>query len=199
MPAPFFPPDSITDGDLTIRTYLPGDGPALTAAKNVSYEHLRPWMPWARPDDTAEEDEARVRRFRGNYLLNADFVLSIWLDGAAGPQFAGGTGFHRFNLEAGNAEIGMWMAASFAGQGLGTRALRLMLRWGFTAWPWQRLTWHCDSRNLASIRTAEKAGMILEAVLRRDLIDVDGHRRDTRIYALLKEEWENRPIGAESL
>jgi RimJ/RimL family protein N-acetyltransferase len=55
-----------------------------------------------------------------------------------------------------------------------------------------RLTWHCDSRNLASARTAEKAGMILEAVLRQDMLDVDGRRRDTRIYALLKEEWKNR-------
>jgi RimJ/RimL family protein N-acetyltransferase len=194
MPSPFFAPERITDGDLTVRAYQLGDGPALTAAKRVSYEHLQPWMPWALPpeQESEEADEARVRKFRGNYLLNTDFVLSIWLAGPHGPQLAGGTGYHRFNLEVGEAEIGMWIAAPFAGQGLGTRTLRLLLRWGFTAWPWVRLTWYCDSRNLASARTAEKAGMHLEGVLRRNMLDVEGQRRDTRIYGLLKEEWENR-------
>src|SRR5204863_369741 len=73
-----------------------------------------------------------------------------------------------------------------------TQALELLLRWGFTAWPWVRLTWHCDSRNRASVRTAEKADMILEGVLRQNLLDSAGRHRDTCIYALLKDEWEAR-------
>jgi RimJ/RimL family protein N-acetyltransferase len=93
------------------------------------------------------------------------------------------------SLEARVADIGMWIAAPFAGQGLGTRALRLLLRWGFDAWPWERLTWHCDTRNFASARVAEKAGMTLEGTLRQNVLDSGGQRHDTRLYAMLKSEW----------
>jgi hypothetical protein len=48
------------------------------------------------------------------------------------------------------------------------------------------LAWHCDGRNLASRRTAEKAGMQLEGVLRAHRL-VDGVRRDTYCFAMLKE------------
>lgn len=191
----FFAPEWITERDLTIRSYQPGDGPALALALNASYDHLHRWMVWAKPHQTDDESEAAVRRFRGNYLLNTDFVLSIWLDGPQGPRLAGGTGFHLIrggSLETRIADIGMWIAAPVAGQGVGARVLRLLLRWGFDAWSWERLTWHCDTRNLASARVAEKAGLHLEGTLRQNALDLGGQRRDTRLYSMLKSEWAGR-------
>ena len=58
------------------------------------------------------------------------------------------------------AEIGMVVRASEAGRGLGTRVLAAMLRGGFSEWPWLRLSWRCDDRNLASMRVAEKGGAL---------------------------------------
>lgn len=191
----FFAPEWISERDLTVRSYQPGDGPALSLALNASYDHLHRWMPWAKPHQTDDESEAAVRRFRGNYLLNTDFVLGIWLTGPDGPRLAGGTGFHLTrggSLDTRAADIGMWIAAPVAGQGLGTRVLRLLLRWGFDAWPWERLTWHCDTHNRASARVAEKAGLQLEGTLRQNWPDVGGHRRDTRLYSMLKAEWAGR-------
>jgi RimJ/RimL family protein N-acetyltransferase len=187
---PFFAPSEYTEDGMTLRAYRPGDGAALMAATVGSYEHLRPWMPWATPEDTLEQAEARCRRFAANYLLNQDFTIGIWL----GDELAGGTGFHlRVGpLEWRGAEVGMWIAASHAGTGLGTRALAAMLRWGFEEWGWLRLVWRCDTRNLASIRVAEKNGLKLEGTLRSDMLDVAGNRRDTHIYAILREEWAGR-------
>jgi RimJ/RimL family protein N-acetyltransferase len=137
-----------------------------------------------------EAAEARCRRFAANYLLNQDFVLGIWV----GDQLAGGTGFHLRGapLALRNADIGMWIAGSYAGRGMGTRALRAMLQWGFAEWGWQRLSWHCDTRNLASARVAQKNGMILEGTLRSDALDVAGQRRDTFVFATLRDEWLER-------
>ncbi len=191
----FFAPEWITERDLIIRSYQPGDGPAMSSILNASYDHLHRWMAWAQPHQTDEQSEANVRRFRGNYLLNTDFVLSIWLDGPDGPRLAGGTGYHLVrggSLETRSADIGMWIGVPFAGQGLGTRVLRLLLRWGFTAWPWERLTWHCDTRNLGSARVAEKAGLHLEGTLRQNWLDIGGQRGDTRLYSMLKSEWEQQ-------
>lgn len=184
---PFIAPQGITRDAMIIRCYQPGDGAALQVATNASYEHLRPWMPWATEKQTVEEAEALCRRFAGNYLLNTDFVLGIWING----ELAGGTGFHlrQGALESGNAEIGMWIRASYAGTGLGTRALQVMLEWGFTDWGWKRLVWLCDTRNVASARVAQKNGLHLEGTLRSDRPDVNGERRDTHIFAVLRQEW----------
>ncbi len=194
--AHFFAPERFTLGDLTIRTYYPGDGPALRDAAVSSYEHLRPWMAWARSEQTVEESEWICRRAYANYLLNTDFVLSIWVNN----ELAGGSGFHLRGgpFEIGNAEIGMWISARYAGQGVGTRALAAILRWGFTEWAWQRLTWHCDTRNIGSKRVAEKNGMVLEGTFRADAFDITGERRDTHVFSLLRHEWEagNRGQGA---
>ncbi len=80
----------------------------------------------------------------------------------------------------------MWVAAAHAGRGLGTRALAALIEWGFTDWPWQRLVWCCDTRNLASARVAEKCGLAREATFRSDALAVDGSRRDTHLFAILR-------------
>lgn len=186
----FFAPAEYAVDGMALRSYRPGDGAAIQAAVNSSYEHLKPWMPWATASQSLEESEALARRFAAEYLLNQNFVIGIWV----GDDLAGGTGFHlrAGPLESRNAEIGMWIRSSYAGQGLGTRALAAMLRWGFEAWGWERLVWLCDTRNLASARVAEKNGLTREGTLRSDTLDVEGKRHDTHIYAILREEWRSR-------
>lgn len=185
---PFLAPLEYVAGDLLLRAYRPGDGAALQRAVVSSYKHLRPWMPWAKADQSLEESEATARRLAGHYLTGEGFTLGIW----RGDELMGGTGFHlRWGgIASGTAETGMWIAAAHAGQGLGTRVLAALLAWGFTAWPWRRLVWQCDTRNLASARVAEKCGLTREATFRSDTLDVNGHRRDTYLFAILRGEWE---------
>jgi len=184
---PFFAPTTYTTDEFTIRTYLPGDGAALQSATVSSYEHLRPWMPWATTEQTLDESEALCRRFYAKYLTNEDYVLGVWL----GDKLAGGTGFHlrHGGREQRTVEIGMSIRGSAAGSGLGTRVLAAMLRWGFDAWGWERIVWLCDTRNTASVRVAEKNGLTREGVLRSDQLDVHGARRDTYLYAILRPDW----------
>ncbi|HYP97476.1 MAG TPA: GNAT family protein [Polyangiaceae bacterium] len=172
-----------------LRSYDVDDGPLLTDAVNTSFEHLRTWMPWARTDQSAEESQRLARRFRARYLLAEEFVLGIF--SADGARLLGGTGFHLREgpISDGCAEIGMFIRQSEANRGLGTRVLRSLLDWGFTEWPWLRLAWRCDQRNLASIRVAEKAGLRFEGVLRGQRAHVGEGRRDTACYALTKEDW----------
>jgi RimJ/RimL family protein N-acetyltransferase len=186
-PSTFIAPTECDTGEFLIRIYRPGDGAELARAVMESYDHLRPWMPWASPDVPVEESEVRVRGFVARYLQNEEFVLGVF----QGSHQIGSTGFHLRGgpIGFGNAEIGMWIRASHAGQGLGTRVLQAMLKWGFEEWGWERLMWRCDSENLASARVAEKCGLTLEGVMRSDAIGVGGDRRDTRVYAMLRAEW----------
>jgi RimJ/RimL family protein N-acetyltransferase len=175
-----------------LRSYDLGQGPLLSAAVNESYEHLRPWLPWAKPHQSVEESERLVRQFRGRYLLAQDFVLGIFSSDE--KRLLGGTGFHLREgpLSSGCAEIGMFIRQSEAGRGLGTHVLTRLLQWGFTEWPWLRLSWRCDQRNVASIRVAEKAGLRHEGVLRGQPAHVGDGRRDTACYASTRPEWLSR-------
>jgi RimJ/RimL family protein N-acetyltransferase len=190
----FIAPLSFTGDGLIIRAYQPGDGHELCISTTASYEHLRPWMPWAMAEDSVDSAEVRARRFAARYLLNEDFILGIWV----GDQLAGGTGFHLRggSLAVQSAEIGMWIRGSYAGQGLGTRSLAAMLKWGFEDWGWERLSWHCDTRNFASAAVARKNGLTLEGTLRSDVLDVEGQRRDTLIFSMLRDEWMERASAA---
>jgi len=186
---PFFAPDQYVTAEFTIRSYVPGDGPVLAEAVNASYDHLKRFMDWAKPHTEDIEAENLVRRFRGEYLLSTNFTLGIFTPD--GKRQLGGSGFHLRKDELSNraAEIGMWIRADAAHNGLGPRVLRAILTWGFSEWPWERLTWRCNEQNVASRRTAEKAGMQLEGRFRAAIRLPDGTRETTLAFAALKEEW----------
>src|SRR6266702_3582833 len=192
----FQAPDEHRAGDLLLRSYRPGDGPELNRATVSSYRHLRRFMPWARADTTDEHGEETARRFRAAWLLGErEWVVGVW----RGAKLAAGTGFHLHGrpLDAGVADVGMWVRADEAGRGLGTRVLEAMVDWADGAWPFYRLTWGCDARNVASARVAEKCGFVLEGRLREDAPDhLDpAHRRDTLLFGLLPADprpWRHR-------
>jgi len=176
-PSPYLiAPDRHSEPDFLLRSYQPGDGGKLSEAVNASYEHLKRFMSWAKPDQSVESSEHRCRESRGKWLTSSDFVIGIWAPDES--RLLGGCGYHLREGALGlcNAEIGMWIRADAAGRGLGTAALRALIRWGFTDWPWLRLSWRCSGANLASQRTAEKGGMQREGVLRSHAVDPSGER-----------------------
>lgn len=184
---PFLAPLSYPDDDFVIRAYQPGDGAALQRSVVPSYPHLQPWMIWAKAEQSVEESEATVRRFAGQYALGQNYVLGIW----QGDELVGGTGYHvgASSLSNGVAEVGMWISADRAHAGLGTRVLAALVTWGFTTWPWRRLVWRCDTRNLASARVALKNGFVHEGTLRSAMLATDGSYCSVHIYGLLRDEW----------
>ncbi|MFQ5654734.1 MAG: GNAT family N-acetyltransferase [Planctomycetota bacterium] len=186
---PWIAPERHAGRGFLLRRYSPGDGSILREATTSSYEHLRVFMPWATPRQSRDEAEALVHRFCAHYLLGKDFILGIFSRDE--KTLLGGCGYHLREgaLESESAEIGMWIRASEAGHGLGTRVLVTLLGWGFSEWPWKRLSWRCDTRNAASVRIAEKAGMTREGVLRSHMLSPTGERRDTACFAALRGEW----------
>jgi ribosomal-protein-alanine N-acetyltransferase len=146
-------------------------------------------MPWAKPHQPIEDSEKLVRQFRARYLTSEDFVIGVFSPDE--QRLLGGSGFHLREgpLSTSCAEIGMFIRQGEAGRGLGSRVLTSLLEWGFSEWPWLRLSWRCDQRNLASMRVAEKCGLQREGVLRGQAAEVGGGRRDTACYALTKQDW----------
>lgn len=166
------PPERLETPAFVLRSYHLGDGPLLAAATNASYEHLRTFMRWSRPHTTEAEAEVHARHFRGRWLLSQDFSVAIV--SPDGQRLLGSTGFHPRSggLETRRVEVGMWIRADEAGRGLGAEVLRVMLRWGFSDWPWEELIWRTAPENVASQRTARRVGLV-----EHETPDPDGMRR----------------------
>jgi len=93
------------------------------------------------------------------------------------------------NPEHGVAEIGYWTRADARGRGVATRTVRLLAEWVLGDLGGERLELQADTRNVASIRVAEKAGFTKEGVIRSARTNArDGRRVDHALFSLLRSE-----------
>ncbi|WP_158977563.1 GNAT family N-acetyltransferase [Cellulophaga sp. L1A9] len=105
-------------------------------------------------------------------------------------SYAGSTRFMNINWKNKTLEIGStWIGREFQGTGLNTQIKALMLQYAFTELDMEKIEFRIDERNVASRKAVEKLGCILEGVLRKNVYLLDGFKRNTCCYGLLKEEW----------
>jgi [ribosomal protein S5]-alanine N-acetyltransferase len=98
----------------------------------------------------------------------------------------------RFTPANNRAELGYWIGKPYWGRGYCSEAARAVLAYGFDERGLNRIYAHHMTRNPASGRVMQKAGMQREGILRRHFLKW-GVFEDVEIYGILREEWENRP------
>ena len=92
----------------------------------------------------------------------------------------------------GSVQIGRtYFAPRFRGTGFNAAVKRLMLDRAFGA-GFRRAEFKIDTRNRRSMAAVEKLGAIAEGTLRKNLITWTGYVRDTAVYSILAEEWQER-------
>lgn len=87
------------------------------------------------------------------------------------------------------AEIGFSLALDCWGQGYMPEAIRAFLEYGFETLELERIEARHDTRNPASGRAMQKAGMAFEGILRQKIY-YKGEYADLALYASLKKEWK---------
>lgn len=104
--------------------------------------------------------------------------------------YAGSTRFGLINWKNKVLHIGWtWIGKQFQGTGLNTHMKFLMLQYAFETLEFDKVEFRIDERNIASRKAAEKIGAKLEGILRKDTLMLDGFKRSTCCYGILKEEW----------
>lgn len=167
----------LRDGDVVLRPWVDDDVPALVAGcDDPEIAHWIPTIPHPYTRDDA------LGFLRGD-VAPAEHRLAITLDRAV----VGGIGM-KVNAHDQRGRIGYWVAASARGQGVCTRALRILSRWALEELELVRLELITDPDNRASQRCAEKAGFRREGVLRAHLRHPDGRIRDSVMFSLLPGE-----------
>lgn len=87
-----------------------------------------------------------------------------------------------------NAYVGYWIGAPYAGQGLMTEAVGLVLHHAFQTLDLHRVEANIQPENAASIALVKRLGFTLEGFSRRYL-RVGGEWRDHERWAILAEDW----------
>ncbi|MBL1097396.1 GNAT family N-acetyltransferase [Streptomyces coffeae] len=170
---------------------------------------LRPLEPWNAEEYLAHID--RCREYVGTHISLADRatdlssataflqmyadkaatdsgrIYGIWVDGT----LIGGVLFRIFDAQSGSCEVGCWLEEAFAGRGLVTRAIGVLIDWAVEVRGIHRVEWRAASGNTASLKAARRLGMVRDGVLRKSHPH-RGERVDIEVWSVLAPEWRAR-------
>lgn len=176
---------------LIVRCWELGDVEEMREVVARNRAHLMPWMPWAREEpQTLEEKVALVRRFRGNFDLDKDYIYGVFLrrpDGSDGG-LVGGTGLHPRVGKRG-LETGYWIDQDHLRRGLATEMTGAMTRVAFECLGIHRLEAHVDVRNEASLRVPPGLGFHVDGRLRRRSPSTTPEEGDLQLFTMYEDEY----------
>jgi RimJ/RimL family protein N-acetyltransferase len=133
-----------------------------------------------------------VQRFEADGFLGELYgKLIVEVDTADGPVAIGDVSWHAVDYGPPPASqawnIGITLDPEWRGQGLGTRAQRLLADYLFETTRVERVEASTDVENAAERATLERAGFTFEGVLRRAQFR-GGAWRDLALYSLVRGE-----------
>ncbi len=183
-------------GPVELRPLRSADGTDWRTLRLQDEAAIRPWdpsshLPWAaRHTRAAWLDHRSMLRQAARLGTALPFAVTV------GGRFAGQVtvgGIQRFPLHSG--WIGYWIGSPFAGHGIATTAVALVVGHAFTEGRLHRVEATVSPANPASQRVLAHLGFRQEGLLRRYL-DIDGGWRDHQLWAMTAEE---APGGATGL
>ena len=180
-------PMPIETSRLLLRPYERVDAEQLGTAVSSAYEHLRPWMPWASPEQSAEQSLKIIAGMQAEWAVRSDMTLGIF--NRSSSELLGGTGLHRPDWDVRCFEIGYWIHPNHEGNGYVTEAARALTDYAFDVLCAERVEIKLDPMNARSRAVPNRLKFLHEGTLRRNVMGVDGSHRDSEIYAVTRTDW----------
>lgn len=108
-------------------------------------------------------------------------------------SFAGSTRFYDIQLAHDALQLGFtWYGKNFQGTGLNKHCKFLLLQYAFETMDIQRVEFRADNSNEKSKAAMKSIGCIVEGVIRSSMYNLNGSRRDSIIFSILRDEWFDR-------
>lgn len=105
-------------------------------------------------------------------------------------QYIGSTRFYDIQIAQSTLQLGYtWYSQVSQGTGLNANCKFLLLQFAFEKMKMERVEFRADNNNIRSIAAMKGIGCTVEGVLRKNVIKMDGGRRDSIVLSILKEEW----------
>ena len=205
-PTPTGPADALPvlpAGPFRLRAFEPRD---VAMVVEASVDPVIPLISSVPPEASATDAAAFVARQR--HRLRDGYGYSFVIAEITGPPTAAGPpgppghpdapdhpdadadrgvgsiGLWLRDIDLGRASVGYWVVPSARGRRAAGFAVASLAAWVFDQLAIPRLELHVEPWNVASIRTAERAGFVREGLL-RSWQGVGDERRDVYVYSLL--------------
>lgn len=105
--------------------------------------------------------------------------------------YAGCTRFMNIDYKNKVLDIGStWIGYEFQGTGLNKHIKYTMLHYAFEKLLFEKVEFKIDERNIISRKAVEGIGGTLEGILRQNVYLLNGYKRNTCVYGILKAEWD---------
>lgn len=170
------------DGTLTLRPLMGPDAGELYMLVDAHRGALSRWLPWV-PLTRAVADSSFYIQTQSGFW-KAGLAYGLFVSG----DLAGTMGFQHGDERHDKVEVGYWLAPPYQGQGVATRALRLLLKAAFQHTTVHRVAAKVQPANQPSIALLERLEFRFEGVEREGMRFPDG-RRDHEVYSLLRHEF----------
>lgn len=135
---------------------------------------------------TLEDARNYIKRDLTLFAENKGMGVGIWHRG----NLVGSVRYHEIDWTNQSTELGYWLGAAFEGQGLITRACRVMINHAFNELELNRVVISCAFDNKRSRAIAERLGFKQEGVLRQSDWLADRFV-DQVVYGTLAGEWRS--------
>ena len=190
---------------LILRSWRKKDAPALFAyAQNPNVGPNAGWKPHA---SVRESRQIITQLFQQNttWAITLKEPLAAGRTDQAGEAVivpadtpVGSIGFEKDAYRPGirSREMGYSLSEDCWGHGIMTEAARRLLEYGFEVLQLDSVMIRTGEANQRSRRVIAKCGFTYEGTLRRCYLMYNGRIRDSRIYSMLREEYEERCSAA---
>lgn len=151
-----------------------------------SAEALGRWMAWYHSDFSVDEARGWAQWCTQAWNEGTHYEFAV-LD----PQgnYLGSSGLGNINPNALSANLQYWTRTSSSRKGVAASAARLVSHWGVRELGLVRVELLMATANVASRRAAERAGAVLEGVL-RNRIRWSDRNYDACLYSFTPEDFE---------
>ncbi len=107
-------------------------------------------------------------------------------------EYAGSSRLYEINEKQKNLLLGYtWYGKKFQGTGLNKNCKYLLLKYAFEKMGMHRVELRADNNNERSKAAMRSIGAVEEGILRSESVTSEGGRRDSIVFSILKNEWEN--------
>jgi len=174
---------TLTTARLALRELLPSDAPDVLVFRG-DHEVQKYNGPVLR---NLEEVQALIEEVRAEYTARKGIAWAVTFRNS--DTVLGLFGIHDWDEYHRRAEIGYDLARAYWGQGIGSEAVRAILRFGFEQMNLHRIYAGTIADNHESVRLLEKIGFQREGTRREHSWEEDGTFHDSAMYGLLRREY----------
>lgn len=137
--------------------------------------------------ETIHESEQFVKSILNQYEKTEMAAYGIELKKER--KIVGTCGFITYDKHNHKAELAYALSPKYWGKGLAIEAAKAWVKYGFEELGLNRIEAGCHAGNFSSEKVMKRLGMRYEGTLRKDMF-VKGKYRDTKVYAILKEDYK---------